>query len=197
KPALDFHLDNFGRKGGGESGLGAIDIPLGALLGKPRGAPLHRLLGGAFVNRLEAYASLMRYGTVDGVVKATRTAVERGYRYIKLHEIGIEEITAAVKAAGADVKVMLDTNCPWSVSEAIAKSHQLKDLNLYWFEEPVWPPENFRGLAAVRKEKLHRIAAGENTGSLHDFVAMISEGAVDIAQPDVAKTGGLSEVIKI
>ena len=197
KHDLEFQLHNFGRNGAVQYGIAAIDIALWDLLGKSCGAPLHRLLGGAFVHRLEAYASLMRYGTVDGVVKATRTAVERGYRYIKLHEIGIEEITAAVKAAGADVKVMLDTNCPWSVSEAIAKSHQLKDLKLYWFEEPVWPPENFRGLAAVRKEKLHRIAAGENTGSLHDFVAMISEGAVDIAQPDVAKTGGLTEVIKI
>jgi hypothetical protein len=32
-------------------------------------------------------------------------------------------------------------------------------------------------------------AAGENAGSLHDFMSMISAGAIDIAQPDVAKTG--------
>jgi len=197
KHDLEFQLHNFGRNGAVQYGIAAIDIALWDLLGKSCEAPLHRLLGGAFVDRLDAYASLMRYGSVDGVVKATRRAVERGYRYIKLHEIGIEEITAAVKAAGADTKVMLDTNCPWSVPEAIAKSRQLKDLGLYWFEEPVWPPENFRGLAAVRSEGFHRIAAGENTGSLHDFMAMISEGAIDIAQPDVAKTGGLTEVIKI
>jgi D-galactarolactone cycloisomerase len=192
KHDLEFQLHNFGRNGAVQYGIAAIDIALWDLLGK---SAMCRYI--AFVDRLETYASLMRYGTVDGVVKATRRAVERGYRYIKLHEIGIEEIRAAVKAAGADAKVMLDTNCPWSVPEAIAKSHQLKDLGLYWFEEPVWPPENFRGLAAVRSEKLHRIAAGENTGSLHDFMAMISEEAIDIAQPDVAKTGGLTEVIKI
>ena len=49
----------------------------------------------------------------------------------------------------------------------------------------------------MREQGLHRIAAGENAGSLHDFMAMIDAGAIDIAQPDVAKTGGLTEVIKI
>ena len=46
-------------------------------------------------------------------------------------------------------------------------------------------------LAAVRAQG-HRIASGENAGSLHDFMAMIDAGAIDIAQPDVAKTGGLT-----
>jgi D-galactarolactone cycloisomerase len=49
----------------------------------------------------------------------------------------------------------------------------------------------------MRQQGLHRIAAGENAGGLHDFMAMISEDAVDIAQPDVAKTGGLTEMLKI
>jgi L-alanine-DL-glutamate epimerase-like enolase superfamily enzyme len=66
-----------------------------------------------------------------------------------------------------------------------------------WLEEPVWPPENYKGLARVRATGRHRIAAGENAGSLHDFMAMIDAGAIDIAQPDVAKTGGVTELLKI
>ena len=66
-----------------------------------------------------------------------------------------------------------------------------------WLEEPVWPPENYRGLARVRATGRHHIAAGENAGSLHDFMAMIDAGAIDIAQPDVAKTGGVTELLKI
>jgi L-alanine-DL-glutamate epimerase-like enolase superfamily enzyme len=92
---------------------------------------------------------------------------------------------------------MLDTNCPWTVEEALRISDELKDLNLYWFEEPIWPPENFRGLSIIRSKGLHRIASGENTGSLFDFMAMINAGAIDIAQPDVAKSGGVTEVLKI
>lgn len=197
KHTLEFQLHNFGRIGAIEYGIAAIDIALWDLLGKSCGQPLCHLLGGAYADDLEVYASLMRYGNVDDVTKATHRAIERGYRYIKLHEIGLDEIRAAAKAAGNRAKVMLDTNCPWTVAEALTKGRELRDLDLYWLEEPIWPPENYRGLAIVREQGLHRIAAGENAGSLHDFMAMISAGAIDIAQPDVAKTGGLTEVIKI
>ncbi|MHB8727113.1 MAG: mandelate racemase/muconate lactonizing enzyme family protein [Casimicrobiaceae bacterium] len=197
KHDLEFQLHNFGRNGSIQYGIAAVDIALWDLLGKASGQPLSRLLGGAYTDEVEAYASLMRYGNVHDVKEATRHAIERGYRYIKLHEIGLEEIRAAVEAAGSTAKVMLDTNCPWTVAEALAMSRELQDLNLHWLEEPVWPPENFRGLAILRKQDLHRIAAGENTGSLHDFMAMIDAGAIDIAQPDVAKTGGVTEVLKI
>jgi D-galactarolactone cycloisomerase len=197
KHDLEFQLHNFGRIGAVEYGIAAIDIALWDLLGKSCGKPLHVLLGGAYADELEVYASLMRYRNVPDVRKATQRAVERGYRYIKLHEVGLEEIRAAVEAAGANAKVMLDTNCPWTVEQALAMSKDLSDLNLYWLEEPVWPPENYRGLAIVKAQGIHRIASGENAGSLHDFMAMIDAGAIDIAQPDVAKTGGLSEVLKI
>ena len=86
-----------------------------------RPAPLH-LLGGAYADELEVYASLMRYGNVKDVAKATHRAIERGYRYIKLHEIGLDEIRAAVKAAGNRAKVMLDTNCPWTVAKRSQKA---------------------------------------------------------------------------
>jgi len=178
KHSLEFQLHNFGRISGVEYGIAAIDIALWDLLGKACGQPLYRLLGGAYADELEVYASLMRYGNVDDVVKATRRALDRGYRYIKLHEIGLDEIRAAVKACAGKAKVMIDVNCPWTVPEALAIAKELQDLDLYWFEEPVWPPENYLGLARVRQQGLHRIAAGENAGSLHDFMSMISAGAI-------------------
>jgi L-alanine-DL-glutamate epimerase-like enolase superfamily enzyme len=197
KHDLEFQLHNFGRIGGVEYGIAAVDIALWDILGKSCGQPLSVILGGAYADEVEVYASLMRYGNVSDVTKATRRAIERGYRYIKLHEINLDEIVAAVEAAGSEAKVMLDVNCPWTVAEALQKGRELRDLNLYWLEEPVWPPENYRGLAMMREQGLHRIAAGENAGSLHDFMAMIRAGAIDIAQPDVAKTGGITEVLKI
>ena len=130
-------------------------------------------------------------------MRITRQAIERGYRYIKLHEVSLPEIRAAAEAAGDDAVIMLDTNCPWSVAEALRYDRALEPLGLMWLEEPVWPPENYRGLARVRATGRHRIAAGENAGSLHDFIAMIDAEAIDIAQPDVAKTGGVTELLKI
>ncbi|CAM5464824.1 L-rhamnonate dehydratase OS=Afipia felis OX=1035 GN=rhmD PE=4 SV=1 [Afipia felis] len=194
---LEFQLQNFGRIGAIIYGVAAVDIALWDIAAKKAGVPLVDFLGGSFTSELEVYASLMRYGNCKDVVRITEQAVSRGYRYIKLHETTLPEIKAAVEAAGHAAKVMLDVNCPWSVSEALRYDKDLESLNLLWFEEPVWPPENYVGLAQVRSTGRHRIAAGENAGSLHDFVAMIAADAIDIAQPDVAKTGGVTELLKI
>jgi L-alanine-DL-glutamate epimerase-like enolase superfamily enzyme len=197
KHKLEFGLHNFGRVGPTMYAISAIDIALWDLAAKAAKLPLVNLLGGAFADEVEVYASLMRYGSAEGVAKATRRAIEQGYRYVKLHDVGYDEIAAAVEEAGSDARVMADVNCPWTVAEALDMDSRLAGLNLLWLEEPVWPPENYRGLARVRAQGRHRIAAGENAGSLHDFVAMVDAGAIDIAQPDVAKTGGVSELLKI
>ncbi|SCB49578.1 L-alanine-DL-glutamate epimerase [Rhizobium miluonense] len=194
---LEFGLQNFGRVGPIMYAISAVDIALWDIAGKAAGLSLVDLLGGSFAQDVNVYASLLRYDSPEGVAAATRQAIDRGYRFIKLHEVNYPEIAAACQAAEGQAAVMLDVNCPWSVAEALAMDARLADLDLLWLEEPVWPPENYRGLARIRAQKRHRIAAGENAGSLHDFVAMIDAGAIDIAQPDVAKTGGISELLKI
>jgi D-galactarolactone cycloisomerase len=197
KHDVEFNLHNFGRVGSIMYGISAVDIALWDLAGKRAGLPLVDLLGGASARQVEVYASLVRYGTEAAVAAAVRRAIGQGYRWIKLHEVSVPVIEAACDAAGDDAQVMLDTNCPWSVEEALVIDAALDGLGLYWFEEPVWPPENYGGLAAIRATGRHRIAAGENAGSLFDFVAMHAAGAIDIAQPDVAKTGGVTELLKI
>lgn len=197
KHDVEFNLHNFGRVGSIMYGISAVDIALWDLAGKRAGRPLVELIGGASVGEVEVYASLVRYGTEDAVAGAVRRAIGQGYRWIKLHEVAVPVIAAACEAAGDDAVVMLDTNCPWSVEEALAVDAALDGHGLHWFEEPVWPPENYGGLATIRATGRHRIAAGENAGSLHDFVAMQRAGAIDIAQPDVAKTGGVTELLKI
>lgn len=194
---LEYGLQNFGRVGPTMYGISAVDIALWDIAAKASSRPLVDLLGGAFADEVEVYSSLMRYNSIEGITKAVRRSIDRGYRYIKLHDITYPEIAAAVEEAGKDARVMLDVNCPWSVAEALAMDERLGGLSLMWLEEPIWPPDNYRGLARVRNERRHRIAAGENAGSLHDFVAMVDAGAIDIAQPDVAKTGGITELLKI
>ncbi|MCY4515362.1 MAG: mandelate racemase/muconate lactonizing enzyme family protein [Candidatus Tectomicrobia bacterium] len=194
---LEFRLQNFGRIGPINYGISAVDTALWDIKGKAIGRPLVDLIGGPFAHELEVYASLLRYGNAADVEKITLQAIERGYRFIKLHEVELPEIRAAVQAAENAATIMLDANCPWSVAEALRYDEELEPLGLMWIEEPVWPPENYRGLARVRATRRHRIAAGENAGSMHDFMAMVDAGAIDIAQPDVAKTGGVTELLKI
>ena len=86
------------------------------------------------------------------VAAACERATARGYRDIKLHEITVPEVRAARQAIGPDARLMVDTNCPWTVRQAIDTAHRLREFDLTWLEEPVSPPGDHAGLARVRRE---------------------------------------------
>ena len=90
------------------------------------------------------------------MARYTEQALGRGYRHIKLHEITVPEVKAARDVAGPGVPIMVDTNCPWTVREAIEMAQRLSPFDLHWLEEPVWPPENLTGLAEVRSARRDR-----------------------------------------
>ncbi|GAC1338274.1 MAG: mandelate racemase/muconate lactonizing enzyme family protein [Acetobacteraceae bacterium] len=186
----------YGRGGPVTYALSGVDIALWDIAGKAAGLPLHRLLGAAAPAAVPAYASLLRYGDPVLVGRNVAKAVAAGYRAVKLHEITVAAVAAAREAAGPDVLLMNDTNCPWSPAEARAMARAFRPLDLHWLEEPVWPPEDFAGLAAVRAEGVP-IAAGENMASAVEFLHAFQQGALDIAQPSVTKIGGVSEFRRV
>jgi L-alanine-DL-glutamate epimerase-like enolase superfamily enzyme len=186
----------FGRNGSIQYALSGIDIALWDIAGKRAGLPVHQLLGGARRMTLDAYASLLRYTDPKIVAENTARAAGQGYRWVKLHEIEVAPVMAARQAVGEGVPLMLDTNCPWTVSEALEMVERLHPANLFWLEEPVWPPEDHEGLARVRAAGIP-IAAGENAAGLHDFHNQFMAGALDIAQPSVTKIGGITAMRKI
>ena len=116
---------------------------------------------------------------------------------MKLHQTDVESVAAARQAVGSRIEVMLDTNCPWSVDDAIRMGRRLAPYDLRWLEEPVWPPEDYPGLARVRAEVPMPIATGENDSTLHGHAAIVAARATDVLQPSVTKVGGLGEMKKI
>jgi D-galactarolactone cycloisomerase len=189
-------LHNYGRNGPVSFALSGVDIALWDIAGQVAGKPLHRMLGGAQVTRLPAYASLLRYGSADLVARNSARAVERGYQRIKLHEITVSEVAAARNAIGPDIPLMVDTNCPWSAKEAMAMARAFAQYNLYWLEEPVWPPDDYATLAHVRSAGVP-IAAGENAGTPIEIAQLIDVAKVDFVQPSVTKIGGVSEMQRL
>jgi len=194
---LQRKLHIVGRTGAVVYALSGLDIALWDIAGKKAGKPVSALLGGARRTQLPAYASLVRYGDATLVARNATAAIARGYTAIKLHETSATEVRAAREAVGDGVRIMMDTNCPWTVDEALAVAKAVRPYDVMWFEEPVYPPEDFTGLARVRREGGIAIAAGENAMSPTDFRAMFAAGAVDYAQPSVTKIGGISELMRI
>ncbi len=187
----------WGRRGLAMCAWSGVELALWDLAGKARGLPVYQLLGGLVQPEVRAYASLLRYGRPSEVGRACAAAVGQGYTAIKLHQVDVESVAAARQTVGADVELMLDTNCPWSVDEAIRIGRRLERYELRWLEEPVWPPEDYAGLARVRAAVRIPIAAGENDATVFGIRAIVDAQAADIVQPSVTKVGGLGEMRKI
>ncbi|MFN0314111.1 MAG: mandelate racemase/muconate lactonizing enzyme family protein [Burkholderiales bacterium] len=190
-------LHLFGRGGPVIYGLSGIDIALWDIAGKRAKLPVNQLLGGAAHTSLPCYASLMPYHDSKKVAAATSRAVKLGYEYVKLHEIAVPEVRTARQAAGPGIKMMVDTNCPWTQGEAVSMANQFREYDLHWLEEPVWPPENYAALSHVRKTCGIPISAGENCPTVMSFQHMFEAGAVDIAQPSPTKIGGITELRQV
>lgn len=191
------NLHLFGRYGITMFAISALDIALWDLAARIKGVPLHKLLGAQKRLRVPAYASLMRIGAPDLVAKECETALNLGYRAIKLHETTSPPVFAARTAIGDNIPLMVDMNCPMDGAAATAFAHECRDARPLFLEEPVWPPEDFATLAKVRKNGGLGVAAGENACTSHQFRQMMDAGAVSHAQPSVTKVGGITEYLKI
>jgi D-galactarolactone cycloisomerase len=184
----------FGRRGLGMFAISGVELALWDLAGQARGVPVYELLGGLVQPRIPAYASLARFDRPADVARAAAAAAAQGFRGVKLHQTDVASVAAARAALGPGVALMLDVNCPWTPDEAIRMGEVLRPFDLAWLEEPVWPPEDYAGLARVAAALSTPVAAGENESTAVGFGAMLALRAVDILQPSPTKVGGLGEL---
>jgi L-alanine-DL-glutamate epimerase-like enolase superfamily enzyme len=187
----------FGRYGITTFAISGVDIALWDIVGKCAGLPLYRLLGGASTNHVPAYASLVRYPEPQQVRRACEQAQRAGYDAVKLHQLDVESLRAAREAVGDTVRLMMDINCAWTPEQALHMARQCAPYRLYWMEEPLWPPEDFKGLARLGQLSGTALASGENACTVYQFREMLDAGAVTYIQPSVTKVGGISEWRKI
>ena len=195
------HTRDYGQKGALMGAVSGVDIALWDIAGKSLGVPVHRLLGGAFRSRVEAYAT--GFYRVRGQGEAKRLADEatthrrNGFRAMKIKlGFGVEDDIAVMRVvrealAGEPVTLMIDSNHAYGVAEAIRLGRALEDVGLRWYEEPVVPerPADYR---AVREALDIPIAGGENEYTLYGFQTLLSQDALDIAQPDLCCCGGFT-----
>ncbi len=185
--------------------LSGIDIALWDLAGKRAGLPVHALMGASFRQDVPAYAT-GGFRKLAGD-RAARTAeeaanyVDEGFGAVKI-KIGYgvaEDLSAieAVRAAiGAETALMIDANHGYDAIEAIELARGASAFDIGWFEEPV-VPEDLAGYREIRRAQPIPVAAGETWHTRWAFRDALVDRCVDIVQPDVCGTGGLTEARKI
>jgi L-alanine-DL-glutamate epimerase-like enolase superfamily enzyme len=209
----------YGRRGIVMNAISGIDIALWDIAGKVAKLPIYKLLG-ACRDRVEAYASGGFYQEgkgIDGVAGEAEGYRARGFKGMKM-KIGrnpstgthirqvtgqaefcevdpsddIARVAAVRQALGPQAKLMVDVNCAWSPAFAIEMGREMAPYKLFWIEEPVMT-DDIDGSARVAAALDTAIAGYETEVSLSGFRELITRGAVDIVQPDIAWTGGFSE----
>jgi L-alanine-DL-glutamate epimerase-like enolase superfamily enzyme len=188
--------------------VAGLDIALWDLKGKALGQPVWRLLGGRVRSRIPVYASSLRRD-LEPADEARRVAafVAQGYRAYKLHSAvpgriddpadrTLETVRAIRDAVGDGVKLLVDVNGAYSAHHAIQIGRRLEQLGVGVFECPVRESDH-AGLAHVAGALDLAVAAGESHYTVREFQALITEGQIDVLQPDVVKAAGLTELQKV
>ncbi|MBO2945462.1 mandelate racemase/muconate lactonizing enzyme family protein [Paenibacillus sp. F411] len=195
----------YGQGGAAVNAISGIDIALWDIKGKACGQPVSRLLGGMYRQEVMPYATGFyrtekgRYPE-DGVEEALRHK-ENGLRAMKLKiGFGIEEdlalISAVREAIGPDVRLMADANGAYNAGLARRLMLECREQKLYFLEE-LLAPEDQEGYLSIRHLTGTLIAAGENLFGKTGYRSWISQGALDILQPDLCSAGGFTECRKI
>ncbi|MBL8384149.1 MAG: mandelate racemase/muconate lactonizing enzyme family protein [Burkholderiales bacterium] len=192
---------DYGRKGSVVAAISAIDIALWDITGKARGAPIWKLLGGAFRSRVEPYATgfyrLRGQGEAERLAEEAIRHHESGFRFMKVKlGYGVEDDIACMHAIGRAIEgrgvtLMIDTNHAYGRAEAARLGRALEGFDLRWYEEPV-APEDVAGYVEMRARLSTPIAGGENEHTLYGFRDLFVAGAVDVAQPDLGSCGGIT-----
>src|SRR5262249_9789734 len=133
----------------------------------------------------------------DRIAAHAKQAMKEGYTMLKLHQVTPPSVALGREAIGHDVPLTVDINCEWTIHEAANMAMAMDESELYWLEEPVWPPEDFAGLSEVQSSTGVPLSSGENACTAVQFKAMIDADAVTFLQPSVIKVGGVSEFLKV
>jgi len=187
--------------------LSGVDIALWDVIGKALGEPIHRLLGGAYRDRIPVYASgvpstLAAPGEPDHqrMLDAAASARERGFEGLKMAigrdpDADVASVAAVRTFLGDDVAIFADAAGNYDVATSIRVGRELERLGVGFFEAPL-PHEQIEGYAEVARALAIPIANDVIT-SRYQVLRYLRQGALDVVQPDVCRAGGLTELRRI
>jgi L-alanine-DL-glutamate epimerase-like enolase superfamily enzyme len=183
--------------------IAGIDIAVWDVKAQALGIPIYQALG-AVRQSVRGYAS---GGWAPGDEAETELGgyASKGFSAVKMRVVGrdgfsiekcVRRVQAARRGIGPQVELMVDAHGSLEVANAIKLARELEPYNIAWFEEPV-SPDDHQGQAEVRRATTIPIASGEREFTRFDFQDLLERQALDIAQPDVARAGGLTEIRRI
>jgi L-alanine-DL-glutamate epimerase-like enolase superfamily enzyme len=207
-----------GRRGAVIHALGALDMALHDLRGKVLGKPCFQLLGQPRRDSVVPYASLQpEVSNFDAylasVVAWAREAKARGFRAAKLeitptgpyahkglsasYDRMEEPIAAVRKEVGPEFTIMVDVQYAFPDADTcLATIRDWEKYDIFFLETPL-PADDLAGYARLAHEQPIPIAAGEWLATRFEFLDLMDQGKIRVAQPDIGRVGGLTEARRV
>lgn len=195
-------IASHGLGAGAAMALSGLDMALWDIRCQLTGWPLYRLLGGQ-PRPVKAYAGGIALGWQPpaALVEEAQRHVASGYRAIKLR-VGdspardIERVQAVRLALGDGIDILVDANTNYALADALHVAPALAECGVRWLEEPFAAHDRYayRELARVGRVPL---ASGENHYTRYEFETLLEDQCVAFVQPDISKTGGITETLRI
>jgi D-galactarolactone cycloisomerase len=202
RTVYQMQLNSHGMGAAASMGLSGVDMALWDVRAKAVGWPLYRMLGGAS-RSIQAYAGGVSLGfqPPDDLVQEAKSLVARGYRALKLR-IGdtVEQDTMRVEkvreALGPEIDILVDANAAYTYEDVRRIMPVLDACEVGWLEEP-FAAHDHRSYADAARLGRTPLAAGENHYTRFEFHRLIEDRTIRILQPDLSKTGGPTEALRI
>lgn len=134
----------------------------------------------------------------DKLVRLSKQAVADGFGMIKLKVGGSLEddrrrLRLAREAVGPNVRISIDANQRWEVSEAVEWVNALAEFSPWWIEEPT-STDDILGHAEIRRGVAPvRVATGEAVANRIVFKQLLQAEAIDVMQIDSTRVAGVNE----
>src|ERR1051325_3135579 len=198
--------------------LSGIDMALWDLAGKILHQPVSKLLGGNFRDEIlpSSHATggdyLSKEEWRDRAQKLKSDP--RGFKAFKVdihHALGInmqeytpsigpvearrihQACTLAREAFGDEIGIDVHCHCELDVPSAIRVAQAVEHIRPLFFEDPL-APEWSEGWTALRRATRQPIMTGENMELAEWAIPFLQNQAVDIFQPDIINSGGITGV---
>jgi L-alanine-DL-glutamate epimerase-like enolase superfamily enzyme len=192
---------NVGREGIAATAISAVDIALWDLKSRILNRAVTAVVGrvsdsvpvygsGGFTSYDDNQLREQLTGWVDGL-GIRRAKIKIGELWGTRQDRDLQRVALAREVVGPDTELYVDANGGYSAGQAVRVGAALANYNVTWFEEPV-SSQDTTGLAAIRRQVLADVAAGEYSWTVADCARLLTAGAVDCLQADVTRCGGIT-----
>jgi galactonate dehydratase len=198
--------------------LSGIDIALWDLAGKILDQPVSKLLGGNFREEIPVYSHCSGGDFLSKEEWKKRAddlkSDPHGYKAYKIdihHVLGVNmqeyipSISAqdalkvrrayalAREALGTEIEIIVHCHCELDTASAIRVAQAVEPIRPLYLEDPV-APEFSESWMALRRSTRVPLSTGENIVLAEGAMPFLQNQAVDMLQPDLINSGGITGV---